>query len=248
MKKSSIAFFVLIITALLMSCEQSQQGQTSSKEDSNSNKPKVYKIKGEEIVIRTGPGNDFDKLINQKATQSLGKTHYAQVDYTVEVVIEATEGEWSKIKVVNPDWLSNSHIGWIQTKHILMEGGNKVKNHEKLDPNSYEIFKTEHNSQVQNFHVLIKSEGFNKETIHDLINKFRTEHCKGNCNVNIYDSKSISELISKYPLEKKEYIELADHFVAMSSFDAPDLKTWYPFQDFQYKEYGGKNWKKEKIE
>jgi hypothetical protein len=27
----------------------------------------------------------------------------------------------------------------------------------------------------------------------------------------------------------------------------PNDFSWYPYQDFQYKEYGGNNWKKEEI-
>jgi hypothetical protein len=27
----------------------------------------------------------------------------------------------------------------------------------------------------------------------------------------------------------------------------PNDFSWYPYQDFQYKENGGKNWEKEKI-
>jgi hypothetical protein len=54
-------------------------------------------------------------------------------------------------------------------------------------------------------------------------------------------------LIDSYPLVKNDYLKMADHFVASSSFDAPNSIMWYPFQDIQYKEYGGKNWKKEPI-
>jgi hypothetical protein len=40
-------------------------------------------------------------------------------------------------------------------------------------------------------------------------------------------------LVTKYPIEGKEHIKVADHFVAMSSFDAMDV--WmYPYQDFKY--------------
>jgi hypothetical protein len=33
----------------------------------------------------------------------------------------------------------------------------------------------------------------------------------------------------------------------MSTFDATEVRDWYPYQDFKHKEYGGKNWKKEPI-
>ncbi|PKP51943.1 MAG: hypothetical protein CVT92_11175 [Bacteroidetes bacterium HGW-Bacteroidetes-1] len=240
-----------LFSGLLLSCGQNQKAnsdnQRNLKIETVSKAPTVYNIEGEDIVIRVGPGEDSDKLVNKKATEALGETQYAQVDYSVKVIIEATDGDWSKIKVVEPDWLSTSHVGWIPTKNIIMDKKNENKELEKLDPNSYEILKTEHNAAVENFHVLIKFSDFDKDMIFDFVKKFRNENCTRNCNVLVYDTKSILPLIDKYPLQGKEYIQLADHFVAMSTFDAPNLKSWYPYQDFQYKDYGGKNWKKETI-
>ncbi|MEJ7766483.1 MAG: hypothetical protein WKF89_01640 [Chitinophagaceae bacterium] len=68
-----------------------------------------------------------------------------------------------------------------------------------------------------------------------------------NCHVHVYDSKSILPLVDIYPLTGKEYIKLSDHFVSISTFDAPEVRDWYPYHDFKYKEYGGKNWKKEPV-
>jgi hypothetical protein len=47
----------------------------------------------------------------------------------------------------------------------------------------------------------------------------------------------------KYPVSDKEYLKLADHNIASSIFDMPEV--WmYPLQDIKYKELGGHNWKK----
>ena len=27
--------------------------------------------------------------------------------------------QWSKIRVVRPDWLADSHVGWVQTKYLI---------------------------------------------------------------------------------------------------------------------------------
>jgi len=244
---------LLLLLGLLSSCDQNKDKTISNKSDepnqlkTDSKSHKIYGIVGEDIIIRIGPGENFDKLINKKATEALKETQYAQVDYSVKVLVEESQGDWSRIKVVEPEWLSSSHIGWIPTKNIINEQNDDKTSLKKLAPELYELIITEHNVAVQNFYVVIKYSDYNRDNIFDFIKKFRNEHCTRNCNVWIYDSKSISPLIDKYPLEGKEYIELADHFVAMSSFDAPNLKSWYPYQDFQYKEYGGKNWKKEPI-
>lgn len=51
--------------------------------------------------------------------------------------------------------------------------------------------------------------------------------------------------MTKYPLRGEEYIKVADVFVYSLAFDG--TYSFYPFQDIQYKEFGGKNWKKEPI-
>jgi hypothetical protein len=57
----------------------------------------------------------------------------------------------------------------------------------------------------------------------------------------------VQPLVTIYPLGNKDYLKVADHFVAQSTFDMNDV--WlYPFQDIKYKELGGKNWKKRPIE
>ena len=117
----------------------------------------------------------------------------------------------------------------------------------KLDPIEYKIMKTAHKPGVQNFHVYLKHPNFDKNYVYEFIKQFRIENCTMNCNVYVYDTNAILPLVDMYPLERKDYIKLADHFVSMSTFDATEVRDWYPYQDFKYKEYGGKNWKKEPI-
>ena len=81
----------------------------------------VYDIDGHEIEIRLGPGEEYDKLINKKATEIFEKTQYANVDHSVKIKITEQKGNWSKIRVVEPDWLINTHIGWIPSKYIIEE-------------------------------------------------------------------------------------------------------------------------------
>ena len=76
----------------------------------------TYDIDGEDIFIRRGPSEKFDRIVNEKASSVSTVTQYIQVDYSVKVIIIETNGNWSKIKVVDPSWLTDTHIGWIPTK------------------------------------------------------------------------------------------------------------------------------------
>ncbi len=79
---------------------------------------KQYNVVGSGINVRQGPGTNYDKIINQKATNILKTTQYISIDDTTVVFEECTKGEWSWIRVVQPDWLQTSHRGWVLTKYL----------------------------------------------------------------------------------------------------------------------------------
>lgn len=138
--------------------------------------------------------------------------------------------------------------GQSNDRQVLKYVDNTINEAVRLDTSLYEIMKKETRPTVENFHVLIKFSDFDENKIAEFIKQFRDEFCTIQCNIYVYDSKSIQDIIDKYPLEGEEYILMADHFVAMSSFEIPDEIDWYPFQDIQYKNYGGNNWKKKPVE
>lgn len=243
--KKNYLLIIVISLIFVISCNDKNSNTGQNKNDTSATN-NIYNIIGKNVVVRSGPGENFDKIINKKATEALGETNYCEVDNSFRIIIEETKGEWSKIKVLEPDWLSETHNGWIPTANIQMDS-NGAQITEALDKNSYEIIKKVEKKVVTNYYVLIKIENFNEEIVNDFVVKFRREYCSTSSNVNVYDTKSISDLIERYPLEGKEYIKVADHFVAQSSFDSPETILWYPFQDSKYKENGGNNWKKEKI-
>ncbi|MDO8991492.1 hypothetical protein [Daejeonella sp.] len=144
-----IATYGLAIT--LTSCGSStndnsneQTATSTTFADNNSAPSNIYGIKGEDIVIRKGPGKKYDKIINEKATEAMHKTQYATVDYSCKVREDETKDGWSKIVVVDPDWLSESHQGWIETKHIIKTEEQATEN---VVPRQAEIFNEV--SQVQ---------------------------------------------------------------------------------------------------
>jgi len=246
MKRINILIAIVFCLTFLFACRENTKKSKieSNPETEVAKQPisQIFGIEGEDIFIMSGAGKQFGKIVNDKATSALGKKQYCQVDYTTKVKIIVESGDWSKIQVVEPEWLSSSHIGWIPTKYIIKEA-KKNKPFTELDPSEYEIIKKGHYPAVQNFHVLIKKKGFDKDYLHEFTQRFRNKYCTMNCNVNLYDTKSILPLIDVYPLEANQYIQFADHYLSMSTFDAPEVKSWYPYQDFLYKEYGGKNWK-----
>lgn len=87
--------------------------------EQNSSKSNIFGINDDDILIRNGPGRNFDKLVNEKATEVMNTTQYKTVDNSCKVRVDETKDGWSKIVVVEPSWLTESHQGWIETKYII---------------------------------------------------------------------------------------------------------------------------------
>lgn len=197
---------------------------------------KIYNVKTPSDIY-SEPSSKSAKLINQKATQALGEVIYLSIDNSCKVKILETNGDWSKIQVTDPTWLTSTHIGWVKSNVIAIpqEGAPIEKFHENKD---YQIFYSFSQGGVTNLRVLVLWKDFNEEKIAKLANAIKTEKSPNSkCNISIYDSKDIVPLIDKYPLKGQEYVNVADHFVYELTFDGMSL--YYPFKDALYKEYGG---------
>ncbi|MBX3413429.1 MAG: hypothetical protein KF708_12135 [Pirellulales bacterium] len=71
--------------------------------------------------LRSGPGPDYERKVNQTATDKLGKIHYLSVDSSVTVTVLQSKGDWAKIQVTQPDFLRESHRGWVPRD--VLQGG-----------------------------------------------------------------------------------------------------------------------------
>ena len=249
-----LTFSILLLIFSIFSCSSENENSTSNsrlekvkKTEVTTPKKKniIFEVKGEDIILREGPGKDFNKLINEKASKALNETHYVKIDYTTEVKKLEEKSSWSKIQVTSPSHLSRTHIGWIESKYLVSPDKDILIS--TLEDFQHEIIKTDHKSLVENFHILFSDSNFDKEILSEFTKVFRKNKCSKDCNISIYDSKKILDLIGKYPLNNSQYLKMAEHLLSISSFDAPKYKSWYPYQDIKYKKLGGKNWKKEPI-
>lgn len=77
-----------------------------------------YAIAGSRINVRMGPGTSHEIIVDQKATSTLGKTRYVQIDNAAVVLEACRKGSWSFIQVINPDWLRDSHQGWVASRFL----------------------------------------------------------------------------------------------------------------------------------
>ncbi|GLU57326.1 hypothetical protein Dfri01_67870 [Dyadobacter frigoris] len=113
-------FLAIVYTWLLISCSGNNQQKVESGITSEENHPteKLYGISKDEVFLLTGPDIKAAKIINQKATEALHETHYISVDKSVKVAILEKQNGWVKVQVIDPDWLKNTHIGWLEDKFL----------------------------------------------------------------------------------------------------------------------------------
>ncbi|MCY0389926.1 hypothetical protein OVY01_22565 [Robbsia sp. Bb-Pol-6] len=79
---------------------------------------KSYSINGQDVPLLASPKAGAAKLINEKATALSHTTQYMDVDGTTTVTEQCTMGIWSRVQVTDPEWLSDTYIGWIPTQAL----------------------------------------------------------------------------------------------------------------------------------
>lgn len=102
-------YFLTLFSLLLLlgGCNNSNTTNTESIAEENT---KIYTVI-EDIDIRTEPSSSSAKLINEKASSITGETEYCSVDKSVKMNIVEVKGDWSKIKVTEPEWLADTYNG-----------------------------------------------------------------------------------------------------------------------------------------
>lgn len=69
------------------------------------------------VDLRSKPSNSAVKIVNEKASSIIHTTEYQQVDYSERLKEVCRQKDWSKIQVLEPDWLT--HVtGWVPVKAL----------------------------------------------------------------------------------------------------------------------------------
>jgi hypothetical protein len=81
------------------------------------------------LPLRYGPGNKFEKIINQTATSMSTVTQYIELDDSVVINEECIKNGYSLVRVINYDYLKDSHYGWVESK--FLDKGQSIDNSNK---------------------------------------------------------------------------------------------------------------------
>lgn len=69
------------------------------------------------VDLRSKPSESSKKIVNEKASSILHTTEYQQVDYSERLKEVCRQKDWSKIQVLEPDWLTDV-TGWVPVKAL----------------------------------------------------------------------------------------------------------------------------------
>lgn len=231
---------------VLVSCGQKQNASVPhDKTEKDAELPElkttIFNVAGKSDLY-TEPSETSSRIINPKTTELMGHPDYYSIDASCTVEVTDSVDGWYKVRVKEPYWLRDTHCGWVKKEVLETSDKAELNLRENID---YHFLKRNKKGNMNNlyFSYYLK---FDEPSLLKVAKFFKQRHCPDEeCNIYIYDTKDLMDIIDKYPLTDEEYLKVADHFIY--SYDFSDSGQFYPFQDIKYKELGGKNWKKSPL-
>ena len=185
------------------------------------------------VYMQTEPHGEGQRVLNIKATDYFGTNEYYRVSNRDQIIILEEQGEWVKVRHVRfPE-----NNGWLQKKDIEF-GEKTIEAIQPLTENEYSLEKVT-STALKNFYILAKVELSTKEQASLFVKRLRALDKFKAGNIYVFDEIEALKLFDKKPLVDKDYIYVAEHFIAMSTFDAKDDIWWFPYIDYDYQNYGG---------
>ena len=123
--KFCVIGFVLVVLGVIFLRDPNSSTTSPDRQTSSSLPAAAPTVQEYDIVksyqLRSGPGKEHDRKINQKASDKLGEIHYLSIDTSTTVQILQSQGDWVEIQVTQPDFLRDSHRGWVP-KDAIKDG------------------------------------------------------------------------------------------------------------------------------
>lgn len=111
------------ILAALIAFITSGCGNPKSKEENKVKDQSGYQTKGKfysvdkSTFLLSSPLESAPKVIDGINSSPIHK-EYCLIDTLYKLSVIETKDEWSKVKVISPDWLTATYIGWIKTMSL----------------------------------------------------------------------------------------------------------------------------------
>ena len=125
--------------------------------------------------------------------------------------------------------MSNKNIDFYQMERI--ENSYKLKATKLLFDYSYKVINIEHRPTVDNYMILYESPNKDENTIREFVEQFRAKLSRPT-NITIIDDIKVKAIMQNYKprqfMSRQEIDIQAKHWIAYSTFDAPEFVWMYP--------------------
>ncbi|MWP48773.1 MULTISPECIES: hypothetical protein [unclassified Gilliamella] len=120
-------FLVGFISLLLLGCNEDKSNSSSIPPECDSEATitgKSYPVLWKSILYKKNDG-EMIPIVNEEYKKRTGETDYLSVDSSTSVIEECVNGEFSYIRLTSPDYLIETHKGWI--KQSDLDKGQKLE-------------------------------------------------------------------------------------------------------------------------
>ncbi len=185
------------------------------------------------IQLRISPSDTSKSVIDEINSSDIHK-EYCALDSSHLIVIVDTEDRWSKVKVIEPTYLSKTYIGWIPTDRLIefIPLGTKAPEQPKSNI-KYEVlnetkYETGYKAQLVEY-AFYKDTVYTKEALTNTV----MEIYNLNRNKDVFENHDSPTVVGVYLFTSKEAIKDKADWIAMLSKSPNDTEPIVSFNQFK---------------
>ncbi|RZK26819.1 MAG: hypothetical protein EOO43_01650 [Flavobacterium sp.] len=221
--------FCLIILALVLIACNSSNPVTEKKPNIDEN---FYTV-ASSVYLLVSPSDTSNNVIDEINSSDIHK-EYCALDSSHLIVIIDTEDKWSKIKVIEPTYLSKTYIGWLPTEKLIKFIPNEAIVAKQSIPNiQYEVvnekkYETSYKAQLTEY-AFYKDSIYTEEVLTDVVMQIYNL----NKDKNVFKAHDKATVVGVYLFTSKEAIKDKADWIAMLSKSPNDTEPIVSFNQFK---------------
>ncbi|SES06512.1 hypothetical protein [Pedobacter rhizosphaerae] len=230
MKNYLISLLLLIIYGC-GSADHKENKEADNKYEIQS-KDKFYSVVKAAFLLNF-PSQSAPKVIDSINSSEIHK-EYCLLDSTNKVIITDIKDNWCKVKVIEPDWLSKTYIGWVPADNLVEVHLTEKKVTPSIKATiKYEVIneqKLETNYKAQLIeYAIYKDTIYTKEALEDAV----LEIYNLNSNKDVFETHDKATVLAVYLFTSKEAFKDKSNWIAMLIKGPNENEPRITYNDFK---------------
>lgn len=219
---------LFILSIFLIACNSPK-----SPSNKKTNTDKNFYTVASSIQLRTSPFDTSKSVIDEINSSDIHK-EYCALDSSHLIVIVDTEDKWSKVKVIEPTYLSKTYIGWIPTDKLIKfipidaEVSKQPKSTIEYEVINEEKYETSYKAQLTEY-AFYKDSIYTKEALKNVVMGIYNL----NKDKNVFKAHNKATVLGVYLFTSKEAIKDKADWIAMLVKSPNDTEPRVSFNDFK---------------